>query len=92
MNMESNFDDTMFEVDEFDETPTPSNLETDPKPEKTDNQETDSTPPSEGDQEDDLTTEVLRLRGISNPDKIKFEDESGAVTERSWDSLTKRSR
>lgn len=89
MNMESNFDDTMFEVDEFDETPTPSNLETDPKPEKTDNQETDSTPPSEGDQEDDLTTEVLRLRGISNPDKIKFEDESGAVTERSWDSLTK---
>ena len=87
MNMESNFDDTMFEVDEFDETP--SNLETDPKPEKTDNQETDSTPPSEGDQEDDLTTEVLRLRGISNPDKIKFEDESGAVTERSWDSLTK---
>ena len=89
MNMESNFDDTMFEVDEFDETPTPSNLETDPKPEKTDNQETDSTPPSKGDQEDDLTTEVLRLRGISNPDKIKFEDESGAVTERSWDSLTK---
>lgn len=87
MNMESNFDDTMFEVDEFDETP--SNLETDPKPEKTDNQETDSTPPSEGDQEDDLTTEVLRLRGISNPGKIKFEDESGAVTERSWDSLTK---
>lgn len=89
MNMESNFDDTMFEVDEFDETPTPSNQEPDPKPEKTGNQETDSTPPSEGDQEDDLTTEVLKLRGISNPDKIKFEDESGAVTERSWDSLTK---
>ena len=89
MNMESNFDDTMFEVDEFDETPTPNNQETDPKPEKTGNQETDSTPPSEGDQEDDLTTEVLKLRGISNPDKIKFEDESGAVTERSWDSLTK---
>lgn len=89
MNMESNFDDTMFEVDEFDETPTPNNPETDPKPEKEGNQGTDSTPPSEGDQEDDLTTEVLKLRGISNPDKIKFEDESGAVTERSWDSLTK---
>ena len=85
MNMESNFDDTMFEVDEFDETPTPE--EPDPKPEKEGNQET--TPPSEGDQEDDLTTEVLKLRGISNPDKIKFEDESGAITERSWDSLTK---
>lgn len=89
MNMESNFDDSMFDVDEFDETPTQEKQEPDLKPEKTGNQETDSTPPSEGDQEDDLTTEVLRLRGISNPDKIKFEDESGAVTERSWDSLTK---
>ena len=87
MNMESNFDDTMFEVDEFDETPTPEKQEPDPKPEKEGNQETN--PPSEGDQEDDLTTEVLKLRGISNPDKIKFEDESGAITERSWDSLTK---
>lgn len=87
MNMESNFDDTMFEVDEFDETPTPEKQEPDPKPEKEGNQET--APPSEGDQEDDLTTEVLKLRGISNPDKIKFEDESGAITERSWDSLTK---
>lgn len=89
MNIESNFDDSMFDVDEFDETPTQEKQEPDPKPEKTGNQETDSTPPSEGDQEDDLTTEVLKLRGISNPDKIKFEDESGAVTERSWDSLTK---
>ena len=85
--MESNFDDTMFEVDEFDETPTSEKQESDPKPEKEGNQET--APPSEGDQEDDLTTEVLKLRGISNPDKIKFEDESGAITERSWDSLTK---
>lgn len=87
MNMESNFDDTMFEVDEFDETPTQEKQEPDPKPEKEGNQ--DTTPPSEGDQEDDLTTEVLKLRGISNPNKIKFEDESGAITERSWDSLTK---
>lgn len=87
MNMESNFDDTMFEVDEFDETPTQEKQEPDPKPEKEGNQ--DTTSPSEGDQEDDLTTEVLKLRGISNPNKIKFEDESGAITERSWDSLTK---
>lgn len=87
MNMESNFDDSMFDVDEFDETPTQEKQEPDPKPEKEGNQET--TPPSEGDQEDDLTTEVLKLRGISNPNKIKFEDESGAITERSWDSLTK---
>lgn len=87
MNMESNFDDSMFDVDEFDETPTQEKQEPDPKPDKEDGP--DSTSPSEGDQEDDLTTEVLKLRGISNPDKIKFEDESGAVTERSWDSLTK---
>lgn len=87
MNMESNFDDTMFDVDEFDEAPTQEKQEPDPKPDKEDGP--DSTPPSEGDQEDDLTTEVLKLRGISNPNKIKFEDESGAVTERSWDSLTK---
>ena len=85
--MESNFDDTMLEVDEFDETPTPEKQEPDPKPEKEGNQETN--PPSKEDQEDDLTTEVLKLRGISNPDKIKFQDESGAITERSWDSLTK---
>jgi uncharacterized membrane protein len=32
---------------------------------------------------------MLRLRGISNPDKIKFEDENGAVIERSWNTLTK---
>ena len=87
MNMESNFDDTMFEVDEFDETPIQEKQEPDPKPEKIGNQETGL--PSEEDQEDDLTTEVLKLRGISNPDKIKFQDESGAITERSWDSLTK---
>ena len=37
----------------------------------------------------DLTNEVLRLKGISDPSKIKFEDETGAVIERSWDSLTK---
>lgn len=42
-------------------------------------------------QEDiDLTSEVLRLKGISNPDKIKFEDESGAVVERSWNNLSKQ--
>lgn len=39
--------------------------------------------------EDDLTTEVLRLKGISDPSKIKFEDESGAIVERSWDALTR---
>lgn len=40
-------------------------------------------------QEDDLTQEVLRMNGISDLNKIKFEDESGAIVERSWDSLTR---
>lgn len=40
-------------------------------------------------QEDDLTTEVLRIKGITDPEKIKFEDETGAIVERSWNQLTK---
>ena len=39
--------------------------------------------------EDDLTSEVLRLKGIADPNKIKFEDETGAIIERSWDNLTR---
>lgn len=40
-------------------------------------------------QEDDLTNDLLALRGIKDLDKIKFEDESGAIVERSWNSLDK---
>ena len=36
----------------------------------------------------DLTKELLNLQGISDMNKIKFEDESGAVVEKSWDSLS----
>ena len=36
----------------------------------------------------DLTRELLNLQGILDMNKIKFEDESGAVVEKSWDSLT----
>ena len=45
--------------------------------------------PGGSNNEIDLTTEVLRLRGITNPDEIQFEDENGAVIKRSWDSLSK---
>lgn len=38
---------------------------------------------------EDLTTEVLRLRGIDDPSKIKFQDESGAIVERDWDTLSR---
>ena len=36
--------------------------------------------------EDDLTSEVLKARGISDPSKIKFE-EDGQVVEKDWNSL-----
>lgn len=39
--------------------------------------------------EDDLTSEVLRFKGISDPNKIKFEESTGAIIERSWDSLSR---
>ena len=36
----------------------------------------------------DLTKELLILQGITDMNKIKFEDESGAVVEKAWDSLS----
>ena len=43
-----------------------------------------------GDNNDDfdLTKELLTLQGITDMNKIKFEDESGAVVEKAWDSLS----
>lgn len=40
--------------------------------------------------EEDFTQEVLRLKGIDDPSKIKFQDESGAIIERDWDSLSRQ--
>lgn len=83
MTME-NFDEMIFDDDEF--------LENDLEPQNPgDNQEPDnedSIPPV-NEPEDDLTSEVLRLKGITDPSKIKFEDETGAIIERSWDNLTR---
>ena len=36
----------------------------------------------------DLTKELLIRQGISDINKIKFEDESGAVVEKAWDTLS----
>lgn len=38
--------------------------------------------------DNDLTDRLLNLQGITDKNKIKFEDESGAVVEKSWDSLS----
>lgn len=79
-----NFDEAIFDDDEF--------LDDDFEPQNTG----DNNDPDEGSQEtpinepeDDLTSEVLRLKGITDPNKIKFEDETGAIIERSWDNLSR---
>ena len=36
----------------------------------------------------DLTKELLTRQGISDMNKIKFEDESGAIVEKAWDTLS----
>ncbi len=46
----------------------------------------------ETDADDDFTAEVLRLKGIPDPTRIKFEDESGAIVERDWNSLSDTER
>lgn len=70
-----NDDELIFDdFDEFDDEPS--------------NQEPDETP-SNGSEQDDLTGEVLKLKGIEDPNKIKFEDYNGAIVERAWDSLSK---
>lgn len=76
----NDFEEAVFDDDEFidDGGQEPKVEETKPEPPKD----------NEGEGED-LTSEVLRLKGISDPSKIKFEDESGAIVERSWDSLSK---
>lgn len=76
MTMED-FDEVIFDDDEFlDEFDAPV-------------QQQEEIVEQEQPEEDDLTSEILRLKGISDPDKIKFEDESGAIVERSWNTLSK---
>ena len=85
------FDEKLYEEDEFDETPTVNGGQQGDEGgthiDDSDNGEGGESGSSNN--ETDLTTEVLRLRGIANPDEIQFEDENGAVIKRSWDSLSK---
>ena len=72
-----NFDEIVFEDEEF----LDEQFDANPSASKE--------PAYQEDPQEDLTSEVLRIKGISDPNKIKFEDETGAVIERSWDSLSK---
>lgn len=47
--------------------------------------------PNNGD-EDDYMSDFLRSRGIDDPTQIKFEDDNGQVTNRSWDDLSKEEK
>lgn len=79
-----NFDEMIFDDDEF--------MENDLEPQNNgDNQNPDegNQEPPINEPEDDLTSEVLRLKGIADPEKIKFEDETGAIIERSWNTLSR---
>lgn len=83
MNME-NFDEVVFDDDEFEGD---SFEQTKPEDGEGNQPSNDETP--SGQQDEDLTTEVLRLKGITDPGKIKFEDETGTIVERAWDSLSR---
>lgn len=73
----NDFDEKMYEEDEFADDV---------------NQNPDQSTQESTSENEDLTSDLLGLRGIKNLDKIKFEDESGAIVERSWDSLDKNEK
>ena len=58
------------------------------EPEPQDSEPQEPQDPQEPTDEFDLTRELLTRQGISDINKIKFEDESGAVVEKAWDSLS----
>ena len=60
----------------------------DPIDDSQDFQDPEPQDPVEQPDEFDLAKELLTLQGISDMNKIKFEDESGAIIEKSWDSLS----
>lgn len=77
--MEDFEEEVIFDDDEF-----LDDVESSEEPQNDDNHSEEQI-----NEEPDLTTDVLKLRGIDDPSKIKFEDETGAIIERSWDSLTR---
>ena len=78
-----NNDAISLEVDDLDDIQ--ESIIDSPEYEESDN---DYSEQVESDDDFDLTKELLTLQGISDMNKIKFEDESGAVVEKSWDSLS----
>lgn len=53
-----------------------------------DNPDNPDNPDNSNSDTNDFILQVLSLKGIKDPSKIKFEDESGAIIERDWKDLT----
>lgn len=79
--------------DPEDNTPDPSDDQDDQESpqDNSDNDDTDNSD-EEDEEDDDFTLQVLHLKGINDPSKIKFEDESGAIIERDWNDLSDNER
>lgn len=62
-----------------------------------DGQQTQQTKDSSGEEEtqeedDDIINDILKTKGISDPNKIRFEEEDGKETTMSWKDLTKEEK
>ncbi len=86
-------------IDEFDDYELTGDEDDLPKAESAPEESDDENPEPEGnyeepvdDEDDAFTAEVLRLKGIQDPSRIKFEDASGAIIERDWNSLSDSER
>lgn len=78
-----------LDLDDLDDIQDPiSNYDGTMEPEPDTNPNPEPEPSPQNNDDFDLTKELLTLQGITDMNKIKFEDESGAVVEKSWDSLT----
>lgn len=44
--------------------------------------------PDKGSKDDDFVNILLKYKGIDDPEKIKFEDDNGVITDRAWKDLT----
>ena len=74
-----------LDLDDLDYGQDPVLFDPDPDPVNDTNQDQE---PVQKEDDFDLTKELLTLQGISDMNKIKFEDESGAVVEKAWDTLS----
>lgn len=99
---ENDFSALSLEIDDNDILTEPDYFQNqDPPQEDTQNTETtvseeqnqnNQEAPSNPESYEDFTLDLLKLKGISDPTKIKFQDESGAVIERNWNDLSKNER